>query len=71
MADGAPAGYLSRLRKEAEASCAGVEASTVDPRFLAFEFLWSIQLRARQVDLVLECVDAALQGGCFCSPGLI
>ena len=36
---------------------------TVDPRFLAFEFLWSLQLRARQVDLVLECVDAALQGG--------
>ena len=46
---------LCTLREEAEASCAGLEGSTVDPRFLAFEFLWNIQLRARQVALVLEC----------------
>ena len=43
--------YLSRLRSEA-VSFAGAEKETVDPRFMAFEFLWSLQLRPRQVDLV-------------------
>ena len=31
---------------------------TADPRSLVFEFLWNLQLRSRQVDLVLECCDA-------------
>ena len=41
--------YVARLRAEAANRYVGVEAATVDPRFMAFEFLWSLQLRARQV----------------------
>ncbi|KAL1524752.1 hypothetical protein AB1Y20_019635 [Prymnesium parvum] len=59
--------YMSRMLREASNEFPGAEKATVDPRFLVFEFLWSLQLRARQesdeVDLVLECVDSAQCGG--------
>jgi hypothetical protein len=36
-------------------------STSVDPRFLVFEFVWSLLLRQRQVDLVLANVRAASQ----------
>ena len=52
-------------RREAERADALALASecdtgyTLDPRFLVFEFVWTMLLRPRQVDLVLECVHTA------------
>ena len=45
--------------KEQTVATRSASGRTIDPRFLAFEFIWSLQLRARQVDLVLDCVRAA------------
>ena len=46
------AGYVQTLHEELQGYGA-TASSTVDPRFLVFEFLFNLQLRSRQVDLVL------------------
>ena len=51
--------FRARALREYASLCITVFVEAELPRFLAFEFIWSVQLRARQIDLVLECVQAA------------